>query len=217
MKRPLIIFGSQYKDLLKLIAAINRHGPTWELLGFIDDRLEVQGARIFDHPVLGRREWLLENPIEGVAVFNNVCGKEKNARAVASWLDSNRLPAASLIHPGIDANYVEIGRGAIMPEGCVLGSGTKIGGFFTGRLHVVISHDVDIRDFVFMGPGTVVGSEVTLEDGVFVGAGATIMAGKKIGANSLVGAGALVVDDVPVGVTVAGVPARVIKSGGRDQ
>ena len=213
--RPLAIFGSHYRDLVKLISAINRNHPAWDLLGFVDDRTEAQGDSIFGYPVLGSRNYLLAGH-KDVLVFNNVCGKEKNARAVASWLENNNFSVASLIHPGIDVEYVEIGRGAILPEGCVLGSGTRIGDFFTGRLHVVISHDVEIRDFVFMGPGTVVGSEVTLEDGAFIGAGATIMAGKTVGANSVVGAGALVNNDVPPGVTVAGVPARVVKQVGRD-
>jgi acetyltransferase-like isoleucine patch superfamily enzyme len=104
----------------------------------------------------------------------------------------------------------------ILPEGCVVGSGTRIGHYFTGRLHVVISHDVDISDFVFMGPGAVIGSEVILEVGVFVGTGAIIKAGSRIGANSVIGAGAVVIDNVPPGVTVAGVPARVIKTVGRE-
>jgi len=216
-QRPLLIFGSNYRDLVKLIGAINRNHATWDLLGFVDDRAEAQGRSIFGKPVLGRREFLLTASSPRPAVFNNVCGQEKNARAIASWLDDNGFCIASLIHPGIDAAYVDIGRGAILPEGCVLGSGTRIGDFFTARLHVVISHDVAIRDFVFIGPGTVVGSNVTLEDGAFVGAGATIMAGKTIGSNSIVGAGALVIDNVPPGVTVAGVPARVIKPVGRDR
>lgn len=217
MKLPLVIFGSQYRDLVKLIAAINRNQPTWDVLGFIDDREETQGSRFFGYPVLGKREWLLADRSQEVAVFNNVCGKEMNARSIASWLDSNGFSIASLIHPGIDTDYVDIGRGAILPEGCILGTGTRIGDFFTGRLRMLISHDVEIRDFVFLGPGTVVGSEVLLEDGVFVGAGATIMAGRTIGANSLIGAGAVVTKDVPPGVTVAGVPAHIVKSVGRDQ
>lgn len=45
----------------------------------------------------------------------------------------------------------------------------------------------------------------------YIGAGATILAGVRIGKGSIVGAGALVNCDVPAGVMVAGVPARICR------
>ncbi len=216
MRRPLVIFGSNYLDLVKLIAAINRQKPTWKLLGFVDDRPELCGSEFFGVPVLGDRNYLAKYPREEVSVFNNVCGKERNARAVAKWIEENGFSVATLIHPSIDTASVDISRGAIVPDGCVIGSGTHIGAYFTGRLSVVISHDVSIGDFVFMGPGSIVAGNATIEDGVFIGVGATIMSGCRIGAQSMVGAGALVTKDVPPRVSVAGVPARIIKKTGRD-
>ena len=53
---------------------------------------------------------------------------------------------------------------------------------------------------------------VIVEDGVVIGANALVLDGCRIGEGSVVAAGAVVVDDVPAGVVVAGVPARVIKS-----
>jgi UDP-2-acetamido-3-amino-2,3-dideoxy-glucuronate N-acetyltransferase len=47
-----------------------------------------------------------------------------------------------------------------------------------------------------------------VEDGASVGSGAVILGGVRIGAGALVGAGAVVTQDVPAGVTVAGVPAQ---------
>ena len=47
---------------------------------------------------------------------------------------------------------------------------------------------------------------------VFIGANAIILAGVTIGDRSIVGAGAVVTKDVPPGMVVAGVPARVVNS-----
>jgi len=51
---------------------------------------------------------------------------------------------------------------------------------------------------------------VTVGEGTFVGAGATILTDVKVGAWVMVGAGAVVTRDVPDGVTVVGVPARIV-------
>lgn len=48
-------------------------------------------------------------------------------------------------------------------------------------------------------------------DGVFIGAGAVIVGPVMVGSHSVVGANAVVLEDVPAGVTVAGVPARVVR------
>jgi acetyltransferase-like isoleucine patch superfamily enzyme len=52
---------------------------------------------------------------------------------------------------------------------------------------------------------------VTVEDNVVIGANAVVLEGCTIGKGAVVAAGAVVVEDVPAGVVVAGVPARVIK------
>lgn len=52
---------------------------------------------------------------------------------------------------------------------------------------------------------------IVVEDGCWICSGATICGGVTIGKNSIVGAGAVVTRDVPSGVIVAGVPARVMR------
>lgn len=52
-------------------------------------------------------------------------------------------------------------------------------------------------------------ASITIEDGVWIGANATILPGVTIGAGSVVAAGSVVTKDVPAGVVVCGIPARV--------
>jgi maltose O-acetyltransferase len=59
---------------------------------------------------------------------------------------------------------------------------------------------------------TVIEKEVIIGNNVWIGSHAVILPGIKIGDNAIVGAGAVVTKDVPPGATVAGVPAKIIKS-----
>lgn len=207
--KKLIVYGAAYRDLVKLVAAINRTAPTWELIGFIDDTDDLQGKSFFGHPVLGTRELIpgLAKD-EDVYFYNNVHGHWTKTRLIADLLDSHGCRIADLIHPSIDMNYVEIGRGCYLPEGCLVGSNTRIGEFLAARIHSVISHDVTVEDYVFIGPGAVIGGHATLERGCLIGAGAIVMKMRTVGAGSVVGAGAVVTKDVPPETTVVGNPAR---------
>jgi acetyltransferase EpsM len=51
---------------------------------------------------------------------------------------------------------------------------------------------------------------VHVGEGTWIGAGAVVKQGINIGSWCMIGAGAVVVNDVPDGLTVVGVPARVM-------
>jgi serine O-acetyltransferase len=75
-----------------------------------------------------------------------------------------------------------------------------------------IGNDVTLYQQVTLGGTSLARGKrhPTLEDGVIVGAGAKILGGFTVGRNARVGANAVVVSEVKAGVSVAGVPARVL-------
>lgn len=56
---------------------------------------------------------------------------------------------------------------------------------------------------------------IVIEDGAWIGVSCTIIFPVRIGRNAIVGAGSVVTRDVPDDTVAVGVPARVIKRGGR--
>jgi acetyltransferase-like isoleucine patch superfamily enzyme len=109
---------------------------------------------------------------------------------------------------------VSIGSLAHVDYNVRIGANTRIEG------SVYIPPLTRIGKNVFIGPAAVITNDpypmskrmvgVTIEDGVVIGGGAVIKAGVTVGKNSVVAMGAVVTKDVPPGVVVLGVPARVV-------
>ena len=77
----------------------------------------------------------------------------------------------------------------------------------------VVGNDVTLYHGVTLGgtswsPGR---RHPRLEDGVLVGAGAKILGPITVGARARIGANSVVIEDVPPGLTVVGIPGRVVR------
>lgn len=106
------------------------------------------------------------------------------------------------IHPGATIGkglFIDHGMGVVIGEtaeigdNCTLYQGVTLGG--TGK-------DVGKR-------------HPTLGDNVMVGSGAKVLGPFKIGDNSKIASNAVVLDEIPPDSTAVGIPARVVKRGGR--
>lgn len=123
------------------------------------------------------------------------------------------LPLAVLIRV-----FMRVVFACDIPYKAVIGKNTV---FPHDALGVVIHPDAKIGDNCHINQNVTIGGKSDLErlpvigDNVILGAGSIILGDISIGNNAIVGAGAVVVKDVPDNAIVAGVPAVVIKSGGK--
>jgi len=86
-------------------------------------------------------------------------------------------------------------------------------------MNAVIGARAIIGKYCHIGAGSVIAGvleppsarPVIIEDRVLIGANAVVLEAVRIGMGSIVAAGAVVIEDVPEGVVVAGIPAKVIK------
>ena len=109
---------------------------------------------------------------------------------------------------------VSIGSLAHVDYNVRIGANTRVEG------SVYIPPLTRIGTDVFIGPAAVITNDpypmskrmtgVTIEDGAVIGGGSVIKAGVTVGKKSVVAMGAVVTKDVPRGVVVLGVPARVV-------
>lgn len=122
---------------------------------------------------------------------------------IARWISQNARRRTGIeIHPGaqigknlfIDHGMgVVIGETTIIGDNCTLYQGVTLGG--TGK-------DQGKR-------------HPTLGNNVLVGAGAKVLGPFRVGDNARVAAGAVVLSEVPDDATAVGVPARVVRVGGK--
>lgn len=200
-------------DAAQIISDRNALNPQYELRGYLDDDPLKSGGRYCGGTVLGA---LSSAGLYSDAAFVYCIGSTRSFRGrldhiLALNIDCSRF--ASLVHPtAVIADDASVGAGAIIGPYCVIGSGAKLGNHVIVLSHSVISHECVVGAGSILCAGVRLAGRVTLEEEVYLGSGAMVRDGLSIGKNALVGMGAAVTRDVSAQVTVAGNPARSLKS-----
>jgi len=127
--------------------------------------------------------------------------------AHALWVRDWRLLGRFLSHVAKILSGIEIHPGATVGRRVFIDHGTG----------VVIGETAEVGNDVTLYQGVTLGGtslEVgkrhpTLENDVIVGSGAQVLGPHVIGAGARIGANAVVLEDVPPGVTMVGIPAKV--------
>jgi len=122
--------------------------------------------------------------------------------------------------------FVEIQKGARIGNRCKISSHTFICEGVTIESEVFVGHGVTFINDRYPRATSALGELQTDADwycqttvvkrGASIGSGATLLGGITVGENAIVGAGSVVTKDVPPNTTVAGNPARVLKSAAKD-
>lgn len=208
-RKPLIIVGAggQAKVLLDILLLRNA-----EILGLTDAVPLAQGTEVLGLPVLGGDDRVLEYSPEDVQLVNALgsVGHVRKRREVFQRFKALGYSFASVFHPAaVISRYADLGEGVQIMAGAVVQAGSVLGDNVLINTRVSVDHDCRIGAHAHLAPGVTLSGGVTLAQGVHVGIGAIIIQGITVGEGSVIGAGAVVISDVPPGVTVTGIPARV--------
>jgi serine acetyltransferase/CelD/BcsL family acetyltransferase involved in cellulose biosynthesis len=105
---------------------------------------------------------------------------------------------------------------AAIPMSAEIGEGTELA---YGGLGIVLHERCKIGRFVSIGHQVTIGGRSrrwgvpVIDDRAVIGAGAKILGPISVGAEAVIAANAVVLDDVPARAVVAGMPARVVRTG----
>lgn len=210
MSLPLIVLGAggHAKVLLDALLASSAR-----IIGIVDPEPALAGATLLGVPVLGGDEIVAGHAPGAIRLVNGLgsVGYPARRQALFDRFKEQGYAFASVIHPGaIVAADTILGEGVQVMAGAVIQPGCRLGRNVIVNTRAAVDHDCGIGDHVHIAPGVTLSGGVRIGASSHVGTGATVIQGICIGERSLVGAGALLVKDVPAGVTVVGVPAKVV-------
>lgn len=188
MKNIVIIgAGDLGKEVVWLIEDINKHDPTYLILGFLDDDSGKIGHEFYGYKVLGTIDQLEEiaqhNLISAVTAIQNGSvrkGITEAHRGFNNW--------ESIVHPTtVIASTSHVGRGCVIFPQVTISVDTQIGDFDLFYIHSTVCNDCKIGDFVSIMSGVSVSEHVEIGDECFLAAGCTVYPHKKLGRKVEVG------------------------------
>ena len=206
MKKIIIVGAGGFgREAYYLIKDINKVSPTWELLGFLDDKVKSLADKKIGAPILASVDAWLPSEEE---FFVLGIASPKAKEAVANKLREKGARFATLVSPQAIVNET-----ATLGEGCVVTSFSSIGdcceiGDFVHVAGSTIGQDVVVGDYTTTTayvniPNVKVGKRC------FIGSHSVILGNLEDDAE--VCAGSIVFKKVKQGQTVLGYPAKKIE------
>jgi sugar O-acyltransferase (sialic acid O-acetyltransferase NeuD family) len=202
----------------KVVIEILRLVGGYDFVGLLDANPETWGTRLMGVGVLGDDVLLAKLYQEGVrCVFIGKGAVGDTGTRKRLYQEAQRLgfEVVRAVHPqAIVSSSAEIGNGPTVMAGAVINAAAHIGDNVIINTGAIVEHDCVVESHVHVATGARLAGGVRVGEGAHIGMGASIKQGITISRQAIVGAGAVVVRDVPDGMTVAGVPAKVLNKAG---
>jgi sugar O-acyltransferase (sialic acid O-acetyltransferase NeuD family) len=207
----LIIFGAS--GHARVIADAARRSASFNVVGFVDQDRPA-GEVVDGVTVLGNEAGLQDILSRSANVMAIIGVGDNQARARIATSMKQTFPGlqfANVIHPSaVIADDVRFGKGVFVAASATINCGSQLGDHVVINTRASVDHDCVIDDYGFVGPGASLAGGVRVGRGSFIGTGAAVIPSIQIGNDAVIGAGSAVVRSVASGLTVAGVPARVL-------
>lgn len=202
--------GGIGREVAWIIEQINEVKKTFNILGFIDDNIEIHGSNINGYVVLGGVDYLL-NMDKNICVVCAIADY-KIKKSIIEKLKLKEFQYPSIVHPDVNIDNTNIiGKGCIIYPAVIITTNTQIGEYVIISPKCGIGHESVIKNYCSILWGVNISGKVKLEEGCLIGSGTTIIQGLRVGKGAIVGAGTVVIKEIPNDCTSVGNPAKIIK------
>ncbi|NSW57414.1 MAG: acetyltransferase [Armatimonadetes bacterium] len=197
-------------EVAEAVQAAIDDGADFNLLGFLDDRDELQGTQIIGLPIVGKGDWIAGHP--QVRVIPGIGHPRSRFRAVQR-LTAIGATWETVVHPAAQfSRSATIGTGSVVLAGAIVSARVVMGDFTLLYYLASAAHDTVMQDFASAMPQAALSGSVTVGTGTFIGVHAAVRQGVRVGEWTILGAGAVAVKDVPPLCVAMGVPAAPRKT-----
>ena len=212
MKDILIYgFGGFGHEVACLIQHINKEKPTWNVIGYIDDGVEV-GTECKYGKVLGNCDTLnaWDKPVSVVIAI----GSCKALEVVSKKIVNPNVEFPNIVAPNVfyfDEESVTMGKGNIVTFGCRFSCNTRLGDFNVLNGNISLGHDATLGSYNVLFPETRISGQTSVGDRNFFGARCFVAQCLKVGNDCRFGAGAYILRKTRDGYLYMGNPAKRIE------
>lgn len=211
MTKRVAILGGHGDGLVaaQVISDMAAAGQDIELVGFLNDH-NPPGSHIGAYPVLGETSDWRELPSDVFFHFALLSVGKMQQRV--ELIRGFNIPAErmiSLIHPSAQiASDCVVGAGVLICAYAVLQPGVRTGQGCSIRAGANLGHDVQLDDFVYVGPNTTLCGYAKADCGAYVAPNAVVRDRTDVGAFAVLAAGSVAYKSLPASSTWIGNPAR---------
>lgn len=204
-KLILIGAGGYAKSVLDSIDLYN-----YEVIGFVDEFSKEKEH--LGYPILANSLEKLKN--NGEYAYFICIGNNQKRKIWYERLCNKNLRVINVVdRSAIVSPKAILGTGCFVGKFAVINSKAIVGNDCIINTRALVEHGCAVADHVNLSTNTVINGDVQIGEGSFIGSCSVTIGQLSIGSWSTVGAGAVVTKDVKNNVTVAGVPAKIIKEG----
>jgi sugar O-acyltransferase (sialic acid O-acetyltransferase NeuD family) len=201
--------GGFGKEIASIINIINEKKPTWNLVGFFDDGVEVGTQISHFGKVLGNMDVLnsWKQPLSIVFAIGN----PQILKLLVNKISNQKISFPNLVHPEVyfaDKKTFQIGIGNVIVRGCSFSVDVSIGDFNQFNSISALAHDVKVGSYNVFMPLSRISGEVCIGDCNFFAIGSVILQNLKIGNETKIGPGSYVMTKTKDGNLYMGNPAK---------
>ncbi|MBX2921242.1 MAG: hypothetical protein KF746_03545 [Chitinophagaceae bacterium] len=198
--------GGFSKEVYLIIEAINKIAPTWDFVGFFDDKVP-RGKFFMDFEVLGNMQDL-NNTNEDIYVAV-AAGRSDKIIAIVNKLTSPKIFFPNIIHPSVFLHFetLTVGEGNIIQSGSSFSADNRIGKYNIFNASVKVGHDAIIGNYNTFATGTLISGGVEIGDQNNFGINSGILQYKKVGNGNTIGPLSILFKSIRDNGHYLGVPA----------
>lgn len=196
MKEIIIVgAGDLGKEVVWLIEDINKHCPTYLILGFLDNDSRKTGKKFCGYQVLGSTK-LLDEKYNNGRTYAVIALQDGSIRKkIVSGCNDFKL-WEKIIHPSaVIAPSSRVGEGSVVFPNVTVSVDTQVGSFGLLYIQATVCNDCMLGNYVSVMSNAQVSERVGIGDECYLAAGSNIYPHRKLGSHVKVAVGAVVSKD----------------------